>query len=94
MPIPPLVCKPKQPVNGILMLSICVDHAPLMNQPPASHAILALGSASPSGTLPSPSIPLLQQYKSRTLDASSSISFAVWTAHESAGQWCLFFFFF
>lgn len=40
MPIPPLVCKPKQPVNGILMLSICVDHAPLMNQPPASHAIL------------------------------------------------------
>jgi hypothetical protein len=40
VPIPPLVCKPKQPVNGILMLSICVDHAPLMNQPPASHAIL------------------------------------------------------
>ena len=64
-----------------------VNHAPLMNQPPANHAILTFQ--------PTPSIPLLRQHiiSDPWLDASSSICFAVWTAQESAGQRCWFLFF-
>lgn len=64
-----------------------VNHAPLMNQPPANHAILTFQ--------PTPSIPLLRQHiiSDPWLDASSSICFAVWTAQESAGQRCGFLFF-